>query len=106
MLQFLIFTSVIGLRLALLPEENLSVPDIIKYWKYPVENHRTVTEDGYVLVLHRIPHGNPKNGYKHLSSPKPVVLLQHGLLCSSSNWVTNLPHQSLGKKTAFFLKKI
>ena len=33
------------------------VPTLIKYWGYPVEEHWVTTEDGYILGLHRIPHG-------------------------------------------------
>ena len=44
-------------------------------WRY----HR------FILALHRIPRGNATC----------VTLLQHGLLCDSSNWVTNVKNQSL-----------
>lgn len=76
-----------------LPEENLSVPELVRYWKYPVETHKVTTTDGYILTLHRVPYG--KNHKRHTKN-RQVVFLQHGLLASSSNWVTNLPHQSLG----------
>lgn len=46
--------------------------------------HDVVTEDGYILEMHRIPHGlnNPNP-----DPQRPVVLLMHGLLCSSADWV-------------------
>lgn len=75
------------------PEAVMSVPEIVRYWGYPVETHEVVTEDGYVLTLHRIPHG--KND-SDLTAYRPVVFLQHGLLCTSSMWLLNLPHQSAG----------
>lgn len=81
-----------GVVYAKLPEESLPVPDLIKYWGYPVEVHEAKTVDGYYLTLHRIPHGKRYRG----AAPKPVVFLQHGLLASSSNWVVNKPEQSLG----------
>lgn len=79
-----------------LPEEDLLVPDLIKYWNYPVEVHEAKTEDGYYLTLHRIPYG--RNNATHLGAKnkiRPAVFLQHGLLSSSSNWVVNLPNSSL-----------
>jgi len=69
------------------------VPDIIRHWGYPAEIIPTMTPDGYLLTMHRIPWG--KDGKKD-GQPRPVVFLQHGLLASSSSWVTNLPHLSLG----------
>ncbi|KAK5982529.1 Ab-hydrolase associated lipase region, partial [Trichostrongylus colubriformis] len=39
------------------PEVEMTVPEIIRYWGYPVEIHYAVTQDGYILELHRIPHG-------------------------------------------------
>ncbi|VDM77088.1 unnamed protein product [Strongylus vulgaris] len=32
-------------------------PEIIQYWGYPVEVHKVLTMDGYILTLHRIPYG-------------------------------------------------
>merc|ERR1712142_81467 len=76
-----------------LPEESMPVPDLIRYWGYPVESHEAKTVDGYYLTLHRIPHGR-RNILQQ--GPKPVIFLQHGLVASSSNWVVNKPSQSLG----------
>ena len=75
------------------PELELPTPGLIEFWGYPSESHWVTTEDGYILGMHRIPHGI---NYKQHSGPKPVVLLQHGLEDSSSTWVINSPEESLG----------
>ncbi|XP_012231415.1 lipase 3 [Linepithema humile] len=56
---------------------NLNTLQMIRKAGYPAEAHIALTEDGYLLTLHRIP--GSKNS--------PPVLLQHGLLCSSADWV-------------------
>lgn len=73
-----------------LPEESMNVIEIIKYYGYPSETHHVKTEDGYILTLHRIPHGLFK------SSNGQAVFLQHGILDSSATYLMNPPHQSLG----------
>nr|CAD2209512.1 unnamed protein product [Meloidogyne enterolobii] len=44
--------------------------------------------------MHRIPFGRNFNETEQ-KKPKKVVFAQHGLLSSSFDWVSNLPHQSL-----------
>ncbi|TKR62928.1 hypothetical protein L596_026827 [Steinernema carpocapsae] len=72
------------------PEADMTTPQIINRWGYPAEIYTTTTEDGYILELHRIPYGRagPTNG------TRPVVFMQHGLECSSTNWAANLPNES------------
>ncbi|GMR44727.1 hypothetical protein PMAYCL1PPCAC_14922, partial [Pristionchus mayeri] len=64
------------------------------YRGYPAEEHTVVTEDGYVLKLHRIPHG--RNGRKG----RGPVLLQHGLLSSSFDFLSQMPTKALSYSLA------
>ena len=62
---------------------------------YPVETHLVITEDCYHLQMHRIPYGKGQNSSEN-GEKRPVVYLQHGLLCSSADWVMGSPLKSLG----------
>ncbi|XP_065903895.1 gastric triacylglycerol lipase-like [Dysidea avara] len=75
------------------PDLNRDTVELITSKGYPAETHQVTTQDGYILTIHRIPHGdNSSLG----AVQKPVVFLQHGLVCSSAEWVINLANQSLG----------
>lgn len=50
---------------------------------YPVEEHIVHTSDGYILKVFRIP-GSPNSPPR---TGKTVVFIQHGLLCSSVDWL-------------------
>ncbi|XP_025266697.1 lipase 1 [Camponotus floridanus] len=67
------------------PDSIHDTPEMIRKAGYLVESHVVMTEDGYLLTLHRIPSGND-------SLP---VLLQHGLSITSAVWLF------LGKGKAF-----
>jgi len=71
----------------------MTVPQLVRYWGYPLEEHFVTTTDGYILGLHRIPHGrnDPNPG-----SPRPVAYMQHCLTCSSAIWTFGPPAKSLG----------
>ncbi|NXA26067.1 LICH hydrolase, partial [Ibidorhyncha struthersii] len=74
------------------PESFMNVSEIIRYHGYPSEEYQVTTEDGYILGVFRIPAGrNSQNTGK-----KPAVLLHHGTLGDSIQWISNLPNNSLG----------
>jgi hypothetical protein len=60
---------------------------------YPCEEHVVETSDGFLLTMQRIPHGISN---RNLAAPRPVILLQHGLLDSAAAWVINPPNEGLG----------
>ena len=51
------------------------------------ECHVVVTQDGYRLKVFRV--NDPATKIKDSGKPKPVVILQHGLLCAADNWANN-----------------
>ena len=59
---------------------------------YPSQTHTITTEDCYILEMHRIPHGKGMT-----KATKPPILLVHGLLGSSADWVMGIPEKYLGK---------
>ena len=66
-------------------DENRTIEEIIASKGFRVQKHYIKTEDGYTLVIFRIP------GIKSCldSSSKPPVLFQHGIFDSSDGWVCN-----------------
>lgn len=66
---------------------------MITKYNYPEETHKVRTADGYILSVHRIPHTPTELQV----DDRPAVLLLHGLLGSSADWVMAGPHKGLGK---------
>uniref|UniRef100_T1JB73 Partial AB-hydrolase lipase domain-containing protein n=1 Tax=Strigamia maritima TaxID=126957 RepID=T1JB73_STRMM len=58
--------------------------NLIQLYGYPAENHTVVTDDGYIITLHRIPGGKTNKSQNGI----PVLLL-HGAWICSSTWVDN-----------------
>ncbi|XP_063892998.1 lipase 1-like [Helicoverpa armigera] len=75
-------------------DANLDVPGLIRKYRYPLEVHNVTTEDGYILEMHRIPHGRDANNDPN--QRRPVVFVMHGLLCSSADFVLMGPGSGLG----------
>ncbi|XP_022181061.1 lysosomal acid lipase/cholesteryl ester hydrolase-like [Myzus persicae] len=70
---------------------NMSTVDIIKKNGYAAEIHHVITEDGYILELHRIP--------SSISGQKPTrnhpVFFHHAFLSNSAGWVLGGANTSL-----------
>ncbi|XP_011702733.1 PREDICTED: probable lipase C14C8.15 [Wasmannia auropunctata] len=56
---------------------------LIERHGYPAEEHYVTTEDGYNLVIHRIPESPLSKDQQR----RKVVFLQHGGFLSSDSWV-------------------
>lgn len=67
---------------------------LITNHNYPVEEHTVHTPDHYILTIYRIP-TSPKLTQLNETIQKPVVFLQHGILCASDDWIINGPETSL-----------
>jgi len=63
---------------------------------YPATKKHVVTEDGYILELHRIPGKRNETLEQALSTSKQPILFVHGLLGSSQQWIANGPGKAWG----------
>ena len=52
----------------------------------PFEEHSVTTEDGYILLTHRLPRPGA-----------PVVYLQHGILADTWCWISNTNEKGIGQ---------
>ena len=68
---------------------------MIEYWGYPVEEHTVTTPDGYILTMHRIPHGRDEFGTKVGQGEKTPVYIGHCLTCSSGVFTWGPPEKSI-----------
>nr|UXP71923.1 esterase [Manduca sexta] len=78
----------------ILEDARLDVPGLLAKYGYPYEVHNVITEDGYILEMHRIPHGRDRNNRPNPN--KPIVFLMHGLLSSSADFLVLGPGNALG----------
>ena len=68
------------------PEVFMNASQLITTKGLPCEEYTAVTSDGFILGMQRIPRDTPG---------RYPILLMHGLLGSSDNFLTNLANQSL-----------
>nr|XP_022912341.1 lipase 3-like [Onthophagus taurus] len=74
------------------PDTGLNIMELAARHGYPFEIHDNIqTEDGYLLQLHRIPHGRNNSATPN----RPVALLMHCLTCSSGLWAAYGPEKGL-----------
>lgn len=59
---------------------------------YPVESHDIITEDGYNITAFRMPYSHK---LQNQNDYRPIVLLLHGLFCSSDFWILSGPNDAL-----------
>ncbi|KAL7636400.1 UNVERIFIED_CONTAM: hypothetical protein RMT77_013175 [Armadillidium vulgare] len=76
---------------------EMTGPEIIHSRGYPIEVHKVMTKDGYILEMHRIkgPHKSYRGSHSDLPGYGRAVYVQHCVLCSSLDFVLNDPHQAL-----------
>ena len=69
------------------PEELMTTVQMAEYWGYPIESHLVVSQDGYILKIFRIPGHQGESLENAKATRKPPVILQHGLICSSDQFL-------------------
>ncbi|XP_076298733.1 lipase 3 isoform X1 [Lasioglossum baleicum] len=89
-------------------EIHMTTPELIRAHGYTAETHHIWTKDGYCLDVHRVlppkSHENPSNGLcddgvnlndQNITEARIPILVHHGLLSSSADWVLLGPKKAL-----------
>ncbi|XP_045510343.1 lipase 3-like [Colias croceus] len=76
------------------PTALMSTPQLATLHGKRVESHIVLTKDGYLLTLHRLISSCYKN-YTSGDCIQETVLLHHGFLGSSADWILSGPDNSL-----------
>src|SRR5688572_6579515 len=76
------------------PDIGRRTPDFITSRGFKEETHYVTTEDGYILGVHRIVNHKIDDSQRH----KRPVILQHGLMGSSVDFVENSPGGCIDEK--------
>ncbi|XP_055375835.1 uncharacterized protein LOC129608376 [Condylostylus longicornis] len=63
----------------ILEDAKLVTNELLTKYNYTNEIHKIITEDGYILEMHRIPSKN--------KIPGKTILLMHGILDTSATWI-------------------
>ncbi|XP_033211735.1 lipase 1-like isoform X2 [Belonocnema kinseyi] len=74
-------------------DPSVNLKTLVNDYGYAAEVHNVITEDGYILELHRIP--GVINKTLSETKKRKVALLLHGLLGSSFTWLVTGPKRSL-----------
>lgn len=90
MKALLIALLTVNFTAGLLKNSNDDVLDLISEAGYAGEAHEVETEDGYLLIVHRVisPYIRPR-------SDKPAVFLMHGIIATSADYVITGPEKAL-----------
>ncbi|XP_008192577.2 lipase 3 [Tribolium castaneum] len=70
------------------PDAGLNILQLVEKYGYLIETHEVVTEDGYILTLHRI-------GQKNNVAKRDPVLFMHGFMQSATDFVNLGPGKAL-----------
>ncbi|XP_044254320.1 lipase 3-like [Tribolium madens] len=70
------------------PDAGLNILQLVEKYGYLIETHEVVTEDGYILTLHRI-------GQKNNVEKRDPVLFMHGFMQSATDFINLGPGKAL-----------
>ncbi|RWS11028.1 lysosomal acid lipase-like protein 3, partial [Dinothrombium tinctorium] len=81
------------------PDARRDVAELIESRGFIAETHYITTDDGYILTINRIVNPSLKEKKR-----RPLIL-QHGVLCSSIDWIINAPGIGIKNSDAVFQNK-
>ena len=73
------------------PDQEATIEQLVNARNFALEVYTVVTEDDYILSLHRLIPRNIRSSSRYAATRKPVIV-QHGLFGASTDFMINSPH--------------